>query len=60
MERTTLVFKTLLDMRRFQATITVHYLEMKSQTLTIVCDCAQADIDRAVRDFGATIVINPS
>jgi hypothetical protein len=60
MERTTLVFETLLDMRRFQATITVHYLKMNSKTLTIVCECAQKDIDRAVRDFRATIVANRS
>jgi hypothetical protein len=54
------VFETLLDMRRFQATITVHYLKMNSKTLTIVCECAQKDIDRAVRDFRATIVANRS
>jgi len=52
----TLCFPTIKALWSFIDLIDVKYTEVNIRTISLICDCSEADLLMAVRDFGATFV----
>ena len=55
MKTVTLVFPTIKALWSFIDLIDVRYTEVNVRTVTLICDCSEADLVLAVRDFGGYI-----
>ena len=55
MRTVTLVFPTIKALWSFIDLIDVKYTEVNIRTISLVCDCSDADLELAKRDFGATV-----
>lgn len=56
MRTVTLCFPTIKSLWSFIDLIDVKYTEVNLRTISLICDCSEADLLLAVRDFGATVV----
>jgi len=52
----TLVFSAGQAMRNFVDTLGGIYSEVNFHTLTVICECTEEDVDRAVYEYGAKVV----
>ena len=52
----TLCFPTIKSLWSFIDLIDIKYQEVNLRTISLRCDCSEADLLLAVRDFGATVI----
>ncbi|HUS01101.1 MAG TPA: hypothetical protein VMY77_05205 [Chitinophagaceae bacterium] len=52
----TLIFPSVRAMREFMDVIQAANTEINLRTLTLICDCSEADIKLARETFGARVV----
>jgi hypothetical protein len=60
MEKTTLKFSTLCEMKDFQAIVKTAVIFSNTSHLTLTAEFCEADIELAREGFGATIVELPT
>jgi hypothetical protein len=53
----TLLFWEARDLRRFTQIVECSYIEMIEESLTLTCNCEEAEIELAERGFGATVIL---
>jgi len=52
----TLEFPSGKNLRNFVDTLSSKYSEINYHTLLVICECSEEDLERAVNEYGATIV----
>ena len=56
MKRVTLYFPDVKDLRRFTQIVECSYMEMIADSLTLTCDCGEAEVELAEKGFNAKVV----
>ena len=56
MKTVTLVFPAIKLLWSFIDQIDVKYTEVNIRTISLICDCSEADLVLAIRDFKASVV----
>jgi hypothetical protein len=52
-----LQFPTLKALNDCLQSLGIAYTEVNYRTLTIICECSEADIERAKKNFQATVTV---
>jgi len=58
MKKVTLLFPTLYRLWQFRETLATNHVEINTGKCTLSCSCNEAQVNRAITDFGARLLDN--